>query len=232
MNPQFQTRRLFLVGTAGLTLTACSLPDLKDIVGPPPPLQLYVLRPALPQAGAAPVPWQLAVALPETTASLDTVRIAQNPTGSTMDYYANASWTDRVPVLMQARLIEAFENTRRVPVTRDTAGLAADYLLFTEIRDFQARYEGGGAPPAAAAADGVPAPITPAPGPPPRVIVQIEAKLMAVRGRRIAATLNASTQANAQANTVESVVVAFNDAVATALTQIVNWTLQQPAPPA
>jgi cholesterol transport system auxiliary component len=225
-----QTRRVFLLGSAGLALAGCSLPNLEEIVGPPDAPQLYVLRPALPQAGGAQVAWQLVIALPDAPASLDTPRIALNPTPTTLDYYANAAWQDRVPILLQTLLVQAFENTRRIPVTRDTAGVAANYILMTDIRDFQARYEGGAAPPPANAEGSTL--VTPIPGTTPRVMVQLEAKLVAMPGRRIVANLNSSADAPAQANSVEAVVLAFNDAVGRAIGQIVTWTLQAPPPPA
>jgi hypothetical protein len=100
----------------------------------------------------------------------------------------------------------------------------------TDIRDFQARYEGGAGPPPANAEG--PTLVTPIPGTAPRVMVQLEAKLVAMPGRRIVANLNSSADAPAQANSVEAVVLAFNDAVGRAIGQIVAWTLQAPAPPA
>ena len=230
MSASDHTRRFILLGSAGV-LAGCSLPNLEEIVGPPPAPQLYVLRPTLPPVPAgAPVPWQLIVALPDAPGSLDTPRIALNPTPTTMDYYANAAWQDRVPVLLQSLLVQAFENTRRIPVVRDTVGLSANYILLTEIRDFQARYEGGAAPPPANAAQ--PAPVTPLPGSAQRVMVQLEAKLIAMPARRIVANLNSSADAMAASNSVESVVLAFNDAVGRAIGQIVTWTLQAPPPPA
>jgi len=58
-----------------------------------------------------------------------------------MDYYANSQWTDRVPLLLQSLLVEAFEKSGRIAaVGRETAGIRADYVLETEIRDFEAYY--------------------------------------------------------------------------------------------
>lgn len=225
-SPSAVTRRSFALGAAGLSLTSCSLPNFEELIGPPDPLQLYVLRPMMAPAAPGPVVrWQLAIGVPAATASLDTARIALNPTPTTMDYYANASWADRAPVLLQSLIIQGFENTRRVSAARDTAGLAADYILYTELREFQAQYQGLVLPPRPA--EGQPAPEVP-PGPAPRIVVQIEAKLMAIPGRRILASFNAATNAQAQANSVESVVVAFNQATGAALSQIVDWTLRTP----
>ena len=224
MNIPSLSRRTLMLGVGGVTLAGCTLPDLKDIVGPPVLLQIYVLapqRPAQAAAGAA-VRWQLGVALPESTAGLDTTRIAVFPSASTMDYFSNAAWADRAPVLIQGLLVQALEDTRRVAVARDTAGVATEYVLQTELRDFQAFYDSPLPPP----------PLDPeaplAPRPPPIIIVQIEAKLMSIPDRRIVGSFNAMTHATAVTNSVDGAVAAFNQARGQAHTQIVDWTLRTP----
>lgn len=218
------TRRALVLATGGFALAGCALPDLKNIVGPPPPLQIYVLKPQT-IAPAAPIPevrWQLGIAVPETTAGLNTPRIAVNPTPTTMDYFTNAAWPDRAPLLMQALLVQAFENTRRVSVARDTTGLAADFVLQTELREFQAHYDTPLPPPPANPDD------PPTRREPPTVMVQIEAKLLSVVDRRIIGSFNATTRATAAENSLEGAVQAFNAAVGQALGQIVDWTMRTP----
>jgi cholesterol transport system auxiliary component len=224
-NPDKITRRFVVLSAAG-ALAACSLPDLKEVVGPPPAPQLYVLRPALGQMpqGAA-VAWQLAVDEPEAPASLNTLRIALTPSANKLDYFANAAWPDRVPLLMQSLLLEAFGATRRISAARGTAGIAAEYLLHTELRDFSAVYENG--IPQAAADSDEPAPSAP----PPVVVVQIEAQLIHGPTRRVVGSFTAMTRAPAQANTLDSIVPAFNQATGEALTRIVDWVLRAPPPP-
>jgi cholesterol transport system auxiliary component len=203
--------RLLAVLALPLLLAGCG--GLKDIVGPPPPLQLYMLRPAAaPPVAGAPVRWQLVVAVPDAPASLDGNRIALNPTPATMDYFANASWPDRVPLLVQGLLVEALDNTHRISAARDTAGLAPDYVLQSDIRDFQAHYA------QALVAGAVSAP--------PEIVVEIEAKLVASPDQRIIGSLDAVQRVTAQANTTDSIVAAFNQALGAALAQIVDWTLK------
>jgi cholesterol transport system auxiliary component len=227
--PSLPTRRLFLLGGVGATLAGCSLPNFEELIGPPDPLQLYVLRPAWPpqpaQAAGPPLRWQLAVAVPDAPASLDSARIALNPTPNTFDYYANASWIDRAPLLLQSLLLEGFSNTRRVSATRDTIGLAADYVLYTDLRSFQAQYENLVLPPPTPEGE-EPPPVPP--GPAPRVVVTMEARLMAIPDRRIIGSFNAAGNSNAGANSVEAVVLAFNQATGAALSQIIEWTLRTP----
>jgi cholesterol transport system auxiliary component len=228
--PARLTRRSLLLGTAAFGLAACSLPNLKDIVGPPAPLQLYVLRPTLPPtpAAGAPPPWQLSITVPEAPASLDSVRMALSPTPSKLDYYADASWTDRAPLLLQGFLVEAF-GARRVPAARDTAGVLADYILYTDLRAFQAEYNGT-IPPTPKDAKGKEDPALAPAAPAPAIMVQMEAKLMVVTTRRVLGTFTATNRAMAQANTVESIVTAFNQASGATLGQIVDWAVRT-APP-
>jgi cholesterol transport system auxiliary component len=128
-----------------------------------------------------------------------------------MDYFANAAWTDRVPLLLQRQLIQAFDASGRIlSVDRDTSGLEADYVLQTEIREFQARYD---------TLDGA-----------PQIVVNIQAKLARMPQREIAANLNAMQQVAATANDLDSIVLAFNQTAGAAIAQIVAGTLAMPSP--
>ena len=201
------SRRLAIIGIGAAALAGCAV-----LRGPAVP-QLYVLRPQMPAFAGPSVTWRLAIAAPDAIASLDTARIALTRSPTTMDYFANAAWSDRLPLLLQRQLIQAFDASGRIhSVARDTSGLEADYLLETEIRDFQARYD---------APDGA-----------PRIVVDIQAKLARMPQREIAANLNASEQAAAAANDLDSIVVAFNQATGGAIAQIVGETLAMPSPAA
>ena len=199
------SRRQAIVGAAAFGLVGCSV-----LRGPVIP-QLYVLRPQVPAAMGPRVGWRLAVATPDAVASLDTARIALTRSTTTMDYFANAAWTDRITLILQRQLIAAFDSTGRIlSVDRDTSGLEADYVLQTEVRDVQARYD---------AADGA-----------PQVVVSIQAKVARMPQREIAANLNATQQMTAAANDIDSIVVAFNQATGAAIGQIVAGTLAMSAP--
>jgi cholesterol transport system auxiliary component len=202
------SRRHLVAGTAALfVLAGCG--SLLGPSGPPP--QIYRLAPGFPPAaGGAPVSWQLAVAPPNATQTLDTIRITL-VRGETMDYYADAQWNDTVPRLVQSLLVEAFEQSGRIAAAApESAGLRANYVLATDIRDFDAQYD---------TANGA-----------PNVVVKIEAKLVGERGN-VVASLNARQTARASQNNVAAVVAAFDQATGAALTQIVAWTLQASPPP-
>jgi len=199
------SRRSAITGVGAMVLAGCSV-----LQGPAVP-QLYVLRPQMPATMGARVNWRLAVAAPDAVASLDTPRIALTRSATTMDYYANAAWTDRVPLLLLRHLIQAFDSSGRIlSVDRDTSGLEADYMLQTEIRDFQARYE---------TPDGA-----------PQIVITIQAKVVRMPQREIVANINVAQQANAASNDMDSIVLAFNQATSAAIAQIVTGTLGMPPP--
>ncbi|HEX4077900.1 MAG TPA: ABC-type transport auxiliary lipoprotein family protein [Rhizomicrobium sp.] len=206
--PMTASRRQLVLGTAALfVLAGCG-----SLIGPSgPPPQIYRLAPVLPPAaGGASVSWQLAIARPISTLTLDTERIAL-VRGETMDYYADAQWNDTVPRLVQSLLVEAFEQSGRIAaVAPESGGLRANYTLATDIRDFDAQYD---------SANGA-----------PNVVVAIEAKLVGERGN-VVASLDARQTARASQNSVTAVVAAFDQAAGAALAQIVTWTLQASPPP-
>jgi cholesterol transport system auxiliary component len=203
-------RHLLLTGGA-FVLAACASDGSKT--------QIYVLRPDLPtNVPGAKVKWELAVAVPYAAGSLNSERIALTRTPETLDFFADSQWTDRLPVLLQNCLIETFEKSGRInAVSRDTAGLKADFVLETEVRDFAAHYENATAV--------------------PEIVVRIAAKLVALPERTIVGTLDAVHRATATENRVPAIVSAFNVALTAALKEIVQWTLNAPpaslvAPPA
>jgi cholesterol transport system auxiliary component len=200
-------RTLLVSGASAFVLSACS-----NIIGPPEAAPLYVLKPASPAVkNGPPAHWQLTVVLPESSDSLDTTRIMLLQPGGQMDYYANANWQDRLPFVVQGTLVEAFEASGRMPaVGRDTEGLKSDFLLVTDIRDFQARYD--------------------VPDTAPVAMVRIVAKVVAARTRTIVMLIDAHSEIQAGQNSVPSVVVAFNQALSAVQARIVEAVLNAPPP--
>jgi len=204
------SRRAILMASGALVLAGCS-----DLIGPlSTPQQLYVLRPGDGVSTAGPsVRWSLSILTTTISDHLDSSRIALTQSDNSVDYYANSAWTDHLPRLVQVALVEAFENSARIQaVSSDSEGFHSDYVLQAQIRDFEAHYD---------QPDGV-----------PTVWVRIESKLAPSRGREIVASLNSIHQVQASGNSVPAVVRAFGDALGTVLSDIVNWTLSAPLPPA
>lgn len=79
---------------------------------------------------------QLAVSEPAAVQALNSERVIVRD-GESLSFLGGAQWSDRLPALIQARLIETFENGSRVKnVGRPGGALNPDYTLSTELRAF------------------------------------------------------------------------------------------------
>ncbi|MBI3706507.1 MAG: membrane integrity-associated transporter subunit PqiC [Proteobacteria bacterium] len=188
---------------AGLALAACQLPGTGDAP------QLYTLTPKSTFDPALPkVEWQLIVEAPIAAGGLNTPRIALQRSPVSVDYFARANWTDQAPLLVQTLLIESFENTGKiVAVSRESTQLRADYVLKTELREFQAEYDGAG---------------------PPLVRVRINGKLIRMPDRTIIASETIERAERAKKGDIESVVLAFDEALGKVMKRIVEWAMVAP----
>jgi cholesterol transport system auxiliary component len=66
--------------------------------------------------------------------------------GAKVAYYKGAAWTDRLPRLMQARMVEAFQNTGLVQAVGSRSDrLNADFELSTQVQAFQVEVNQGSA---------------------------------------------------------------------------------------
>lgn len=81
---------------------------------------------------------QLIVVEPTALAVLDTEKIVVRPAAGEVAHLANAQWSDRLPKLLQARIVQSFENASRLrAVGRPGDRLHADFQLVTDVRAFQ-----------------------------------------------------------------------------------------------
>lgn len=118
-----------LGGCAGLgTLKQASKPN-----------DLYLLTPKSTFSQSLPrVQKQIVIQEPTATAAVNTDQIAVQPTPLQVQYLPRARWVDRAPLIVQALMVESFENSGRVAaVGRSTVGLRADYVIVPDLREFQ-----------------------------------------------------------------------------------------------
>lgn len=89
---------------------------------------------------------QILVPEPVALKLLDGEDIAVRLGGNAVQLLKGARWADRLPKLVQARVIEAFQRSNSFAgVGRPGEGLAIDYQIVIEIRAFEVRVgEGGG----------------------------------------------------------------------------------------
>ncbi len=151
---------------------------------------------------------QLLVDTPVAPAEIDTTRVALTRSPTTIDYFANAAWSDRAPAMVQSLLIESFEQTGKiVSVARDSAVLRADYILMPELRRFEARYENGDAPPV--------------------VLVRLLVRLIKMPERTIIGDEIAEGRETAARNSMDAVIEAYNEALGSVMKRLVSWTLRR-----
>lgn len=79
----------------------------------------------------------LIVAQPSTVQALDSDRVIVKDSAGALSFLGGAQWADRVPNLVQARLIQTFENGSRIAaVGRPGERIVPDLQLNTDIRSF------------------------------------------------------------------------------------------------
>lgn len=90
-----------------------------------------------PRFGGA-VRGQIVVSEPTAIQTLEADRILVKDASGTVSHLGGAQWADRLPRLIQARLINTFENSSKLKaVSRPGERVSPDYLISTEIRAFQ-----------------------------------------------------------------------------------------------
>lgn len=114
---------------AGLMLTGCGTgpaPDTFDLSTP----KASVSAPARKR--------QVLVTEPTAVKALDSDQIVVRVGGGEIQYLAKAQWSDRLPRLVQARLVQSLENTGKLAgVGKPGQGLAIDDQIVSDIRAFE-----------------------------------------------------------------------------------------------
>ncbi|MEC9347738.1 MAG: ABC-type transport auxiliary lipoprotein family protein [Pseudomonadota bacterium] len=184
-----------------LGLVGCGIvPDLKG------PSNLFNLTPKSSfTAGLPRVQWQLVIDEPIAAGGLDTARIAVMPTPIEMKYFADASWTERAPRMVQTLLVESFENSGTiVAVGRQAIGLRSDFNLKTEVREFQVENFGAKV-----------------------VRVRINAKLVRQPRQEIVVSRSFESTQPVADGTMQSAILAWDEALGSVLRQIVEWSITE-----
>lgn len=191
---------------AALLLGGCALIQAAE-----EPTNLYQVTPKSTfDPGLPSVRWQLAVEVPAAAANLNTGRIAIAQSPTSFDYYAKSAWTDRAPLMVQTRIVDSFENSRKIiAVARESIALVPNYVLQPDLRDFEAMYYYGS---------------------PPIARVRIVAKLVQMPVRQIIGEATFERCVRARADKVPRVVEAIDQALGSVIKDLVAWTLRTPPP--
>ncbi len=144
---------------------------------------------------------QLTVSDPTTVAAMETQRImVASPDGATRSF-PDAQWSDSLPRLFQARILQSFENTNFKRVSRPLEMPAADFQLMIDLRTFRILD-----------ADK------------PVAEVAFGAKLVGNDGKIIDTRIFRAT-APASATDVKQAATALNEAFGRTIAELVPWTL-------
>jgi cholesterol transport system auxiliary component len=146
------------------------------------------------------------ILVPEPTAvkALDSEQVVIRLSGVEIQYLSKARWGDRLPKLVQAKLVEAFENTGRIGgVGKPGEGLAIDFQVVTDIRAFQVETNGG-----------------------QHANVEISVKLLNDRNGTVRAQHVFSATSPVQGSSNRDYIAALDRAFAQVSAEIVAWTLK------
>ena len=191
--PRVRASRIGLVLAAGLLLAACggSAPETYDLSA--------ASVPAAHQLRA-----QIAIREPLASLDLDSQRILVRTGPETVAYLSDAQWSDRLPTLVQSRLVQTFQNAHLLQsVGRAGGGFTADYSLELDIRAFELDAKSV------------------------QANVDIAAKIVDDRGGRVVAARIFKTQVSAAGTGGAEASAALNAALSTIMTQIVAFTSAQ-----
>lgn len=117
-----------------LSVLACCV-ALASCASAPP--ETFDLR-AAPAPRVATLHAPLAIREPVASLDLDSQRILVRTGPGTLATMAGAQWADRLPALVQAKLVQTFQNANQLRfIGRSGAGFAADYVMELDIRAFE-----------------------------------------------------------------------------------------------
>lgn len=202
--------RLASVAALAVLLTGCTGIDTLNRAAQPN--DLYALTPKSTFSANLPrISRQIVVEEPTATAAVDTNQIVVQPTPLQVQYLPGARWVDRAPLIVQALLIESFENSGRVAaVGRSSVALRADYVVVTDVREFQAFV------PQDAAADGA-----------LRVVVGLNLKIVSEEDDLIIASRSFEEVVAASSDSAGDLALAFDEALGDVMRDAVEWSIRR-----
>jgi cholesterol transport system auxiliary component len=185
-------------GLLCLGLVGCAL------AGSRPPTTYDLVAPRSFAASPRPAPWQLLVQEPTAVHALETNRLMVRPRADQVSYYKGIAWSDRLPRLVQARMIETFQNSGAVKTVSASTG---QYALVTDLRAFQIDVTSG------------------------KAVAEIEifAKLVNIGSGKVVATKGFSARVPATTDSPGDAIAALNQAFTAVLQDTTTWVASRRA---
>lgn len=173
------------------------------------PLQAYGLRaPAEAPDVRGSLRRDLVIEVPTAGGALDTDRILIRPDPFQAAYLPKVRWTDTAPVMLQGLMLRSFEDAGALRyVGRRPISGAADYLLLSELTDFQAEL----------APDGETV----------TTRLRLTARLVQEREGAMLGSRTIETTAPAASTDPEDVVAGLDAATRAGLRQLTTWALRR-----
>jgi len=148
---------------------------------------------------------QVLVPPPRALQALDTSNIAVVDEGPVYTYFPKAAWTDTLPKVVQAKIVETLENTRGLRgIGLPGEGLLIDYQLQTDLRAFELRIDGQD-----------------------RAVVELMARLVDDRNGRTKSSRIFRAEVPASSTNVADAVQAMNRAADGVLRDLAAWVLSR-----
>lgn len=171
------------------------------------PSSIYDLTAAASEAGVGRARAGVQILVPEPRAlqALNTDSIAVRPTAQTISYYGKSKWSDRLPRVLQTRIVQSFEDTGRVHAAGFPGeGLLINYQLPIEIRSFELQSEGA-----------------------PTAVIEFAARILDDSNGRVVATRVFRAEARAAGDSVDAAVAAMDVALKTVLDELIRWVVAE-----
>lgn len=147
---------------------------------------------------------QILIPEPSALKALDSEQVVIYVTPSEIQYLAGARWSDTLPKMVQAKLVEAYENSGKLGgVGVPGQGLAIDFQVVTDIRAFQIETAGGN-----------------------RAHIEISAKILNDRNGAVKAQQVFSATAPLTGSGNPAYVKALDIAFSKVISDMVAWTLK------
>ena len=185
-------------------LSACSLLPTSEQV------QIYRL-PTITSAHnqAETLNWSLRLMTPHTNQTLDSVRIAVIPEGNLITNYKGIRWSERAPVLLRDRLLDAFQTDGRLQtITSDTSTFNVDVELTSELSAFQSEFRNGK----------------------PEIRIILDMHLVNSQSQQVITSHRFDVRQSSKNSDTKSVVQAFGLACDSLSREVVDWTINSKQP--
>ena len=151
------------------------------------------------------VSWSLGVGLPSADRSVDTTRIVRLADGIELEYYADAAWANRPTRMIQTLILQSFQNSDAIDiVVDDRSDVRPEFVLRTDLQEFQAEQTDVG---------------------PPQVRVALDAKLLRMPKRDVIGSETFDQMIVATGDNIEAIITTFDQALGEVLKDLVEWTL-------